>query len=162
MCPRPIRWTSAPSCNEPNGQIAHPPLGVLEAAVGAVQTAPMVISPAAPDLLAHLESASPDELDQLSFGVIGFAPDERVTVYNAYEADAAGLDPARIIGRDLFVEVAPCANNYLVAERYRECDTLDEELDYVFTLRMRPTPVRLRLLADPGAEHRYMVVVRSN
>ncbi len=99
-----------------------------------------------------------DELDELEFGVIGFDADEVVDVYNKTESQAAGLDPERVLGRDFFTQVAPCTNNYLVAERYREGEELDEWLDYVFTLRMRPTPVRLRLLARPGGQRRYLVV----
>ncbi|MEZ5379370.1 MAG: hypothetical protein R2733_22915 [Acidimicrobiales bacterium] len=114
-----------------------------------------------PDLLEQLESMSPEAIDELPFGVIGFDADEMVRVYNTHESETAGLDPSRVLGSHLFVEVAPCTNNYLVAERFRECDDLDEELDYVFTLRMRPTPVRLRLLAKAGANLRYMVVVRA-
>jgi len=45
------------------------------------------------------------------------------------------------------VDVGPCTNNYLVAQRFLDCDELDEQLDYVFTFRMAPTPVRLRMLA---------------
>lgn len=110
------------------------------------------------DLLVQLESMSVDEVDQLGFGVIGFDAEERVTVYNSYEAGVSGLDPERVIGGQLFTEVAPCTNNYLVAERFRAESELDEQLDYVFTLRMRPTPVRLRLLAHPTSTLRYLVV----
>ncbi len=111
-----------------------------------------------PDLLNLLETMSIAEIDELQFGVIGFDGHERVTVYNSCESTHAGLDPERVLGQELFTEVAPCVNNYLVAERYRTDTELDEQLDYVFTLRMRPTPVRLRLLADPHARHRYMIV----
>lgn len=100
-------------------------------------------------------------LNQLQYGVIGFDEHERVTIYNSYESEVSGMDPKRVIGFHLFTEVAPCTNNYLVAERYRDNADLDEQLDYVFTLRMRPTPVQLRLLARSGATHRYMIVVRS-
>ena len=113
-----------------------------------------------PDLLDRLEAMSGVQLDQLTFGVIGFDRDEQVTAYNAAESAMAGIEPKRVIGFHLFTEVAPCTNNYLVAERYRELDELDEQLDYVFTLRMQPTPVRLRLLASPKANRRYLVVSR--
>lgn len=112
------------------------------------------------DLLEHLESMTSNDIDQLPFGVIGFSDDEHVTIYNTHESEISGIDPVRVIGADLFVEVAPCTNNYLVAERYRAADVLDEQLSYVFTLRMKPTPVELRLLAHPDAKNRYMIIVR--
>ena len=110
------------------------------------------------DLLEQLDALPGPALDRLPFGVIGFDADERVVTYNATESEMAGIEPKRVIGAHFFTEVAPCTNNYLVAERYRSHDELDEQLDYVFTLRMRPTPVRLRLLAHPEARHRYLVV----
>lgn len=112
------------------------------------------------DLLDRLETLTPREIDRLPFGVIAFDAEEKVTLYNTHESSLSGIDPKRVLGSDLFVEVAPCTNNYLVAERYRMNQHLDEQLDYVFTLRMRPTPVRLRLLSQPDARYRYMVVAR--
>lgn len=120
----------------------------------------MVVEFEARELIDELETMSADDVDELEFGVIGFDEDERVTVYSAFEAAISGLDPGRVIGRDLFTEVAPCTNNFLVAERFRAEPVLDEQLDYVFTLRMKPTPVRLRLLARPGSALRYMLVER--
>jgi hypothetical protein len=64
----------------------------------------------------------------------------------------------RVLGRHFFSEVAPCTNNYLVATRYEEEPALDEVIPYVFTLRMRPTPVELRLLKQPGAARMYLLV----
>lgn len=121
----------------------------------------MTLSPDAGDLLDRIENMTASDLDQVGFGVIGFDADEHVSVYNRYESEVSGLDPERVIGKNLFVEVAPCTNNYLVAERFRSESSLDEELDYVFTLRMKPTPVRLRLLAEPSAGLRYMIVIRT-
>ena len=45
----------------------------------------------------------------------------------------------------------------MVAARFEE-ESLDEQLDYVFTYRMKPTKVRLRLLKSPLAEHQYLLV----
>lgn len=122
----------------------------------------MRISSKTSDLVTRLEAASTTELDQLEFGVIGFDQDEIVERYNRSEAERSGLDPERVIGRHLFEQVAPCTNNYLIAERFRSEPELDAELDYVFTLRMKPTPVHLRLLADPSAGLRYMIVTDAD
>ncbi|MER5674825.1 hypothetical protein [Pseudonocardia alni] len=46
----------------------------------------------------------------------------------------------------------------MVAERYRTGRDLDEEMDYVFTFRIRPAPVRLRLLAAAGSARRYLAI----
>lgn len=118
----------------------------------------------APDLAARLDHFSDEELDQLDFGVIGFAPDSSVQRYNAFESRAAGLSPERVLGQPLFTNVAPCMNNFMVAQRFEDAQEdgteLDATIDYVLTLRMRPVKVALRLLAGPGRARRYVLVQR--
>ncbi|SDH33559.1 hypothetical protein [Roseospirillum parvum] len=111
-----------------------------------------------PDLLSALDRASPAELDKLAFGVIGMDAAGVVEHYNAWEARAARLDPAWVIGRNFFHEVGLCMNNFMVGHRYRSAERLDEILDYVLTFRMKPTPVRLRLLKGPEARLDWMAV----
>ena len=95
------------------------------------------------------------------FGVIGIDRDGKVSRYNAFEAQAAGLRPERVLGRSLFDEVAPCMNNFLVAQRFDDEAALDETIPYTLTLRMRPTSVRLRLLQDPAAACAYVLLSRQ-
>jgi photoactive yellow protein len=114
--------------------------------------------------VAELDRLDADALDRLGFGVIGFDPDGVVERYNAFESKAAGLAPARVLGQPLFAVVAPCMNNFLVAQRFEDAAEanagLDATIDYVLTLRMRPVKVRLRMLADPAATARYVLVQR--
>lgn len=111
------------------------------------------------DLLARLDARPLDGFDDLRFGLIVMDRRGVVVGYNAFESNRAGIPAARVLGRDFFVDVGPCTDNHLVAGRYRREERLDEEIDYVFTLRMRPTPVRLRLLAAPGSPRQYLAVV---
>ena len=117
------------------------------------------------DLLPVLQQAADAELDTLTFGVIGFDAEAIVRRYNQFESRAAGLSPQRVLGHALFTVVAPCMNNYLVAQRFEDAAAqavpLDETIDYVLTLRMRPVKVRLRLLAAPGEALRYVLVNRG-
>lgn len=112
----------------------------------------------------ELDRHSDDELDTLNFGVIGFDANGVVRRYNSFESKAAGLSNARVLGQPLFTVVAPCMNNFMVAQRFEDALTnstpLDVVVDYVLTLRMRPVKVKLRLLALPGAS-RYVLVQRS-
>lgn len=117
-----------------------------------------------PGLAGRLAAMDDAALNALQFGVIGFGPDGRVRRYNAFESQAAGLSPERVLEQDLFSVVAPCMNNFLVAQRFADARDAGEELDdtipYVLTLRMRPTKVRLRLLCTPEAELAYVLVHR--
>jgi photoactive yellow protein len=114
--------------------------------------------------LAELDAGG---LDQLGFGVIGFGKeaDAIVVRYNACEQRGSGLDSTRVLGLPLFSVVAQCMNNYLVAQRFDDAvatgQALDVVLDYTFTLRMKATPVRLRLLSSPDHALQFVAVLRQ-
>lgn len=119
----------------------------------------------APDLAKRLDQCPAEELDTLGFGVIGFDAETLVQRYNAFESEAAGLAPQRVLDQPLFTNVAPCLNNFMVAQRFEDAQddgsALDATIDYVLTLRMRPVKVALRLLANPGGATRYVLVQRQ-
>jgi photoactive yellow protein len=114
------------------------------------------------DLYGRIAALNDAELDDLDFGVIGFDAETVVRRYNAFESKCAGLGASRVVGQPLFTMVAPCMNNYLVAQRFEDAAAdrtpLDATLDYVLTLRMRPVKVQLRLLASPEHGMRYLLV----
>ena len=110
--------------------------------------------------ISDIDEATADELDALPFGVIGFGPDGTVELYSRTESRLAGLSPARVVGKHVFTAVAPCMNNFMVAQRFEDEDELDATIDYVLTLRMKPTPVRLRMLKSPHAARRYILIQR--
>lgn len=126
-------------------------------------TAPMSFD--TPDLHARLAECSPEQLDALDFGVIGFDAETTVQLYNAFESQAAGLSPQRVLGQPLFTNVAPCMNNFMVAQRFEDAaeqaSVLDTTIDYVLTLRMRPVKVALRLLSSPALAGRFVLVQRK-
>ena len=111
-----------------------------------------------------LAASNQEQIDALDFGVIGFDADATVQRYNAFESQAAGLSPQRVMGEPLFTNVAPCLNNFMVAQRFEDAaddgSELDDTIDYVLTLRMRPVKVKLRLLASAGSAVRYVLVQR--
>lgn len=117
------------------------------------------------DLPRWLAQATDADLDLLDFGTLGIDAAGLVCRYNQFESAAAGLSSARVLGHPLFTVVAPCMNNFLVAQRFEDAlasgDTLDDTIDYVLTLRMRPVKVKLRLLASADASGRWVLVQRS-
>jgi photoactive yellow protein len=123
-------------------------------------SAPLAFSAA--DVYARLDALDEAGLDGLDFGVIGFDADTVVRRYNAFECRYAGLAVSRVVGEPLFTVVAPCMNNYLVAQRFEDAAAsgapLDATIDYVLTLRMLPVKVNLRLLALAGHSLRYLLV----
>jgi photoactive yellow protein len=112
-------------------------------------------------MLAWLDAACDSALDAAPFGVIRMDFTGVVAGYNATESAASGLPASRVIGRHFFSTVAPCMNNFLVAQRFDTEIEIDDVLDYVLTLRMRPTAVRLRLLKSPAFLYQYVLIERT-
>ena len=48
-----------------------------------------------------------------------------------------------------------------MAQRFESETPLDATIDYVFTLKMRPTKVKLRLLKSPATRRHYLLVLRA-
>lgn len=98
----------------------------------------MLIPSATEEAVRSLETADVDTLD---VGVIGFDAVNIVRVYNSLESTAAGLAPGRVLGLHVFETVAPCMNNFLVAQRFEDAltreEVLDAQIDYVLTLPAR-------------------------
>ncbi len=114
-----------------------------------------------PALPQALNAMSEAELDALAFGAVGLDAEGRVDRYNAHEERSSGLPRDHVVGRHFFFDVAPCMNNYMVAERLEEDAALDVTMPYVLTFRMRPTPVRLRLIRAPAVARRWVLVARG-
>ena len=116
------------------------------------------------DIYDNIEALDDIDLDGLDFGVIGFDAESIVRRYNAFESKLSGIAPHRVLGNALFTDVAPCTNNYVVAQRFEDAaamgESLDATVDYVFTLRMVPAKVVLRMLAPVKPGLRYLLVNR--
>ena len=113
-----------------------------------------------------LSQINNEQLNALKFGVIGFDDDGIVKIYNSHESEMTGLSYESVIDADLFSSVAPCMNNFLVAQKFEdvidEKAVLDETMDFVLTLKMKPTRVKLRLISAPQLSYNYVIILRSN
>lgn len=107
-----------------------------------------------------LDKADAAFIDSLPFGVIGFSGNTEVEVYNATESAQSGLRPETALGKPFFLSFALCLNNFMVAQRFEDEPELDAVIDYVLTFRMRPTPVRMRLIQRPDLSRRYVLIER--
>ena len=110
--------------------------------------------------LRDLQHLTPSECDDLPFGVVGLSGDGLVRVYNATEARLAGISSKSVMGAHYFSGTAQCMNNFMVAQHFEDETQFDLMIDYVLTLRMRPTPVRLRLLKAPEVPLSYVLILR--
>ena len=110
--------------------------------------------------LAELWTMQARARDDLPFGVVGIDEAGITIIYNETEARMAGLNPSQVMGSRFFDEIAQCMNNFMVAQRFEDEPELDATIPYVLTLRMRPTRVRMRLLASRAAPLRFILIER--
>jgi photoactive yellow protein len=110
--------------------------------------------------IADLTTMEAETVDRLPFGVIGLAATGIVEIYNVPEARMAGLERESILGTHYFLTTAQCMNNYMVAQRFEDEPEIDTIIDYVLTFRMRPTPVKLRMLKGAASPRRYILIHR--
>ena len=98
-----------------------------------------------PAILSWLDSQSENAYDELPFGVVKMNYSGTITAYSSAQSVLSGISKENAIGKKFFTQVAPCTNNFMVAEKYSK-DALDETLPYMFTYVTKPTPVELRLI----------------
>ena len=109
----------------------------------------------------RLDAADEGFIDALPFGVIGLSAAGLAEIYNSVEVRYAGMRRDTVIGQPFFLMAGVCMNNFLVAQRFEDEEVIDSILDYVLTFRMRPTPVKLRLLKGPDLRRRYLLIQRQ-
>jgi photoactive yellow protein len=111
------------------------------------------------DLGSFLRASSSEALDELDFGVIGMDRQGVVCEFNRYELKLASLKRENVIGKNFFIQIAPCTNNNLIAGKYlQSAQKTDVILDYIFTYRIKPTSVRLRIIIDLNEKKQFLLV----
>jgi photoactive yellow protein len=111
------------------------------------------------DILSKLDSAGASQLDAEQFGIVKMDHNGKVLEYNSAQSAFTGVQKSNAIGKHFFSEVAPCTNNFMVSQQFESNSSLDSSIDYTFTLKMKPTPVKLRLLKSPKAQ--YLLVKKA-
>jgi photoactive yellow protein len=93
-----------------------------------------------------LTRLAPEEIDSLPFGYVALAADGTVRRYNRYEADLAQKNPAEVLGKNFFREVAPCTQVQEFAGRFASfLQSGEPSLSFEFTFRFRHGDQRVRI-----------------
>jgi photoactive yellow protein len=114
-------------------------------------------------MLQALSKMSNAQLDSLPFGVVRLSDSGEIKFYNTYETTIADVSKEAAEGRNFFTQVAPCTNNRLVYGRFKAgvaADSLDEELKYTLTYKLRPTLVTIRLYRDKTSATNWILIKR--
>jgi len=101
----------------------------------------------------QLNSANSSSMNAANFGIVKMSHDGKVTEYNDNQAKHTGMSKGAVMGKHFFTQVAPCTNNFLVAQKFEKSSSLDNKVPYTFTIKMAPTPVELRLLKDGSNQY---------
>ena len=105
----------------------------------------------APDPNAVFEAAdgmTPEELDQLPYGMIQLDANGRILKYNAVESRLASLPQQQALGKQFFTEIAPCTKVQEFYGRFREGvirESLDASFQFHFAFKQKPRDVTVRL-----------------
>lgn len=113
-------------------------------------------------LLTDLDGLAEDALNDLAFGTIRVDATGRILFYSRTEGELSGRDPNRVLGRNFFLDVAPCTNIPAFFGRFQEGvrnGRLDTVFEFVFDFEMEPLVVRIRMseAAQPGE---YWILVQ--
>ena len=114
------------------------------------------------DLDNVLASLSPGEIDTLPFGAIQLDAAGKVLSYNTTESVITGRRKEAVIGRNFFLDIAPCCNKAAfrgVFDNGVRAGKLNAMFDYVFDYRMNPTRVRVHM-KNAVADGTYWVFVK--
>jgi photoactive yellow protein len=108
-----------------------------------------------PDLAKAIEQLTPNEIDELPFGVIKLDSDGVTKIFNATEARMSGFKSRPAIGLEFFLNVAPCMGKPEFRgriEQARQNGLVDFEMGWVgdFDDIDREMQVRIQSSSDNG------------
>lgn len=88
------------------------------------------------------------DIDKLAFGAVELDRNGTVLRYNAAEGAITGRNPADVIGKNFFRDVAPCTSKPAfkgVFDAGVRGDNLNTMFEYVFDYQMKPTKVKVHM-----------------
>jgi photoactive yellow protein len=110
-----------------------------------------------------LASMTDEQVDALAFGAIRLDAAGTVLQYNATEADITGRQVEEVLGKNFFMDVAPCTNRSEFKGRFDEgiqTGYLNAIFEYVFDYQMQPTRVKVHMKKGMADQHTWVFVKR--
>ena len=95
-----------------------------------------------------LSKLAEKDLNKLAFGAIELDANGTILKYNAVEGAITGRDPASVIGKNFFRDVAPCTATPKfkgVFDAGVKNNDLNTMFEYVFDHQMTPTKVKVHM-----------------
>jgi len=115
------------------------------------------------ELLERIEALGADEIDALPVGVITLDLQGKIRRYNRLEAELARLDQKSQLGKDFFVDVAPCTANPDFQGRFTELVAKPSgviNFDYTFRFSWGHQRVHITFVRKAGRDDVDVLVSR--
>jgi photoactive yellow protein len=112
------------------------------------------------ELLALIDSLTPDQIDELPFGVVRTDDVGLVEFYSQGESRISGVPVSSAEGRNFFTSVAACTNNKLFRGTFTrgvEEGEMNLVFFYTFTYKMSPTEVKVQFFKRQGGANWILV-----
>ncbi len=112
-------------------------------------------------ILNSLDNLSRETADSKNYGIVKVDDSGIIQLYNKYESELAGVLIANAEGKNFFTQVAICTNNRLFYGKFKEGvskNQLDTTFYYVFTYKMKPTNVIIRIYKDPSSKTNWIFI----
>ncbi len=122
-----------------------------------------VVSFGQEDIENVLSNMNDKELDEMPFGAIQLNADGVILSYNAKESIITGRRAEDVIGRNFFMEVAPCTRRPEFHGVFRQGvknDDLNILFEYVFDYKMNPTKVKVHMKKALAGDSYWIIVKR--
>ncbi len=107
---------------------------------------------------------SEEEIDALPFGLIAVDHDGNIEQYNSYESRLARLSKERVIGRNFFLDVAPCTAVQAFMGRFQRfvkgTGDAAESFDYMFPFSFGRQHVNITFLRSTRTKQIKILVTR--
>ena len=112
----------------------------------------------------NILAREPQRAESLAFGAVLLDRSGKVVKYNKAEGMIAGRDPADVVGKDFFNEIAPCAKGKRFHGeflKFHQTGSVNVMFDYKFAYKGANVGVKIHLKSQPDGQHCWMFVKRA-
>jgi photoactive yellow protein len=105
----------------------------------------------------------PQRAESLPFGAVLLDRTGKILKYNQAEGLITGRNPADVMGKLFFNDIAPCAKGkrfYGEFLRFASTGVLNVMLDYEFDYKMKPVRVRIHMKSAPDGQSCWLFIKR--
>ncbi len=116
------------------------------------------------DIVTTIESLDNQSVDRLPFGVVRLDDDGVVQMFNVTEAELSGYGARPKLGKNFFLDIAPCMNTPEMRGRIdtaRKTGAVDIEIGWIGDFKDRDGELRIRALSASSGGI-WILVSREN